>query len=134
MTVGKLTLLVRRSDERLRPLLVLDRLILDYPESIIWVGKHDGEVRDANYSAAEKAVAVNFNEDFANAEKVFALPGVRRALVAYWAEALADLREKNAKSVYARYHFCDAVSQLLQYKRATQNVFGKSLPPLGDPM
>jgi len=104
--------------------LVLDRLILDYPESIIWVGKRDGEVQDAVYSAAERAVLVSFNEDFANAEAFFTLPGVRRALVAYWGEALADLRERNAKSVYARYHSYDAVSQLLEYKRATQNVFG----------
>jgi hypothetical protein len=67
-------------------------------------------------------VLINFDEDFANAEKFFGLPGVRRALIAYWAEALADLRQRDAKSVYARYHSYDAVSQLLKYKRATQNV------------
>jgi hypothetical protein len=104
--------------------LVLDRLILDYPESIIWIGRNEGDVEDAHYSAAERAVIVRFDEDFANAEKFFALPGVRRALVAYWAEALADLRERSARSVYARYHSYDAVSQLLEYKRATQSVFG----------
>jgi T5orf172 domain-containing protein len=37
---------------------------------------------------------------------------------------IADLRQRNAKSVFARYHSYDAVSQLLEYKRATQNVFG----------
>jgi hypothetical protein len=69
-------------------------------------------------------VVVHFDEDFANAEKIFHLPGVRRALIAYWAEALADLRQRAAKSVYARYHSYDAVSQLLKYRRATLNVFG----------
>jgi hypothetical protein len=104
--------------------LVLDRLILGYPETIIWAGKRDGAVHDAEYVGADRAVVINFDEDFASAEKFFGLPGVRRALIAYWAEALADLRQRDAKSVFARYHSYDAVSQLLEYKRATQNVFG----------
>jgi hypothetical protein len=104
--------------------LVLDRLILEYPETIMWIGKHEGAVQDAEYVGADRAVLINFDEDFANAERFFGLPGVRRALIAYWAEALADLRQRAAKSVFARYHSYDAVSQLLKYKRATQNVFG----------
>jgi hypothetical protein len=106
--------------------LVLDRLILEYPQTIIWIGKQEGAVQDAEYAGADRAVLINFDEDFANAERFFGLPGVRRALIAYWAEALADLRQRDAKSVFARYHSYDAVSQLLRYKRATQNVFGTS--------
>lgn len=102
--------------------LVLDRLILEYPKTVMWLGQHDGDIQEAEYKAAERAVAVSFDEDFASAERLFALPGVRRALVAYWADALADLRERNAKSVYARYHSYDAVSQLLEYKRARDMV------------
>jgi hypothetical protein len=104
--------------------LVMDRLILEYPDTIIWIGKRGGAVRDAKYVGADRAVTIHFDEDFANAEKLLGLPGVRRALIAYWAEALADLRQRNAKSVYARYHSYDAVSQLLKHKRANQNVFG----------
>jgi len=104
--------------------LVMDRLILEYPDTIIWIGKRGGAVREAGYVGADRAVTIHFAEDFANAEKLLGLPGVRRALIAYWAEALADLRQRNAKSVYARYHSYDAVSQLLEYKRATQTVFG----------
>ena len=102
---------------------VLDRLILDFPETIIWIGKHDGVVREADYISADRAVIISFWADFANAERIFSLPGVRRALIAYWAEALADLRERKAKSVYARYHSYDAVSELIEYKRAVENVF-----------
>ena len=98
--------------------LVLDRLILDYPDTVIWVGRRGGEVEEAQYVSAEHAVVIHFQEDFANAEKIFNLPGVRRALIAYWSEALADLRERQASSVYARYHSYDAVSALLEYKRA----------------
>jgi len=107
--------------------LMLDRLILDYPETIIWIGKHGGAVENADYkSARERAVVVNFQSDFAAAERIFGLPGVRRALIAYWSESLADLRERSAKSTYARYHSYDAVAELLEYKRATENVFASA--------
>jgi len=100
--------------------LILDRLILDFPETIIWIGLHGGEVREADYKSAERALIINFQEDFANAEKIFQMPGVRRALVAYWSEALADLRERQTNSVYARFHSYDAVSELLEYKRVAE--------------
>jgi hypothetical protein len=102
--------------------LILDRLILDYPETIIWIGLRAGEVEEAHYASAERAVIISFQEDFANAEKIFDLPGVRRALIAYWSEALADLRERQASSVFARYHSYDAVSALLEYKYAADKV------------
>src|ERR1700681_1053869 len=111
-------------DGKFTHFLVLDRLILEYPETIIWIGKRGGAVQEAEYVGADRAVVIHFDEDFASAEKVLGLPGVRRALIAYWAEALADLRQRDAKSVFARYHSYDAVSELLKYKRATQNVFG----------
>lgn len=102
--------------------LVLDRLILEYPETIMWLGQHGGAVEEANYKAAERALLISFDDDFAKAERFYALKGVRRAIVAYWADALANLRERNARSVYARYHSYDAVSQLLQYKRERDKV------------
>jgi hypothetical protein len=33
--------------------LVLDRLILDYPETIIWIGNRNGTVQEAQYASAE---------------------------------------------------------------------------------
>ena len=78
---------------------------------------------EANYSSAERAVIIRFSEDFANAEKILGLPGVRRALIAYWAEALADLRERRTMSVFTRYHSYDAVSELIAYRHATENIF-----------
>jgi hypothetical protein len=98
----------RKSDDgKFTHFLILDRLILDYPDTIIWIGLRAGEVEEAHYASAERA---------------FSLPGVRRALIAYWSEALADLRERQANSVYARYHSYDAVSALLEYKRAADEV------------
>ena len=105
-------------DNRFQHYLVLDRLILDYPDTIIWIGNREGYVGEARYASAQHAVIAGFREDFANAEKIFGLPGVRRALRAYWSEGLADLRERRARSVYARFHSYDAVSDLLEYRDA----------------
>ncbi|HEY5207887.1 MAG TPA: hypothetical protein VIJ42_00420, partial [Stellaceae bacterium] len=91
--------------------------------TIIWIGNREGEIKEATYVFAEHAVSVAFQDDFANAEKVFRLPGIRRALVAYWSDRLADLRERNAKSTYADHHAYDAVAELIEYRRATENVF-----------
>jgi hypothetical protein len=112
--------------------LVLDRLMLDFPDTIIWIGLRGGTVEEAHYASAERAVAISFQEDFANDEAIFNLPGVRRALIAYWLEALADLRERQAISVYARYHSYDAVSALLEYKRAAEEASHSNGASLAD--
>lgn len=114
---------LKPTDGKVEHYLVLDRLILDYPETIIWIGNREGEVRDSTYASAKRAVTISFREDFASAERIFGLPGIRRALIAYWAEALADLRERRTLSVYARYHSYDAVSELIEYRRATEDIF-----------
>jgi len=115
------------NDGKFSHYVVLDRLILEFPETILWLGKHGGDVQSADYKSAERAVLVSFDDDFAKAERFLTRPGVRRALVAYWADALADLRERHAKSVYARYHSYDAVSQLLEYKRERDKIVNSSL-------
>ena len=38
---------------------------------------------------------------------------MRRALVAYWVDALIDLQERGAMSGYARYHDYNAVAALV---------------------
>jgi len=119
------------TEDQVQHYIVLDRLILEYPDTIIWIGKHGGAVAVAEYVAAERAVLINFMGGFSSAERFFSLPGVRRALIAYWAEALADLRERKAKSVYARFHSYDSVSTLMEYKRAADSVFREAA---GSPM
>lgn len=114
-------------DQKFSHYIVLDRLILDYPETVLWLGRRNGQVKQADYKSAERALTVSFTDDFASAEQFLSRAGVRRALVAYWADALADLRERNAKSVYARYHSYDAVSQLLEYKRQRDRVVSVGL-------
>jgi T5orf172 domain-containing protein len=61
----------RAGDTIVRHFIVLDRLILEYPDTIIWIGNREGSVDLAEYVAAERAVVINFNESFANAERFF---------------------------------------------------------------
>ena len=103
--------------------LVVDRLIRDYPEAIKWIHHNDGTIEVAPYATArDRAVTIQFRSNFPDAERFFAIPGVRRALVAYWSEGLAEMREQNTSSAFARYHNYDAVYALLEHSRARQNV------------
>lgn len=99
--------------------LVIDSLIDRYEITRKWIRQRFGEIYEADYATArEGAVLVRFRADFAAAENVFAMPGVRRALIAYWLESLALMRERKTKSVHARHHNYDAVHALLEYRRA----------------
>ncbi len=109
---------VRAEGEKYEHWMVLDRLLLEYPQTIMWIGKMGGYVEDAPYKHSDRALSVSFWENFSDARKFLGLPGVRRALVAYWFDALADLRKRQAKSSYAKSHSYDAVAELLEYKYA----------------
>jgi len=43
-----------------------------------------------------------------------ALDGVRRALIAYWNEALVRMNESSKMSSYAKYHNWNAVVQIIK--------------------
>jgi hypothetical protein len=62
-------------EEKFSHYIVLDRLILEYPETIMWLGRHGGDVREADYKTAERALTVRFDDDFAKAERFYALKG-----------------------------------------------------------
>ena len=102
--------------------LVVDQLIKDFPKVAKWLRERGGGIENANYANARRAVRLSFRSTFADAEKLFAVDGIRRALIAYWADGLADLRERDARSRYARYHNYDAVYGLVEHARARQRV------------
>ena len=97
-----------------RHYLVVDKLVADFPETIDWLSAHGGRIEDADYvSSYGRAVRLFFCTPFAKAEQIFSLPGVRRALLAYWFEALVDLHERNKSSAYARYHDYNATAEII---------------------
>ncbi len=57
-------------------------------------------------------ISVNFKADFTGARSFLKLNGVRRALIAYWTEALVSLKERNASSIYAKNHNWNAVAEI----------------------
>ena len=110
-------------DGKFRHYLSVDRLILDYQKTKRWVKKHNGGFMDRPYAGAKREVQIYFDVDFAGAEGILEQPGVRRALVAYWFDRLADLRQRNARSKYWRHHSYDAVSDLMEFRHAMENIF-----------
>lgn len=114
---------IRKKGEQPFHMLAVDRLILDYPEVDTWIKDHGGEIATTPYaSAKDRAVSIYFEAGFAEAERLFHVSGVRRSLLAYWHDWLADLRERNVRSAFARYHNYDAVQALVEYRRARQRV------------
>ncbi len=93
--------------------LVVDALILDFVEVVDWVEQRGGGLEQSPYaSALPRAVSVWFDAPFCDAELFFQLDGVRRALIAYWSEALLLLYQKGSSSMFARFHNHNAVSTL----------------------
>ena len=69
-------------------------------------------------NSTERAKELLIEATFEDAERFLLLPGVRRALVAYWQDVLSAMRQNSSKSLFARFHNYDAVQALVDYKRA----------------
>jgi hypothetical protein len=59
-----------------------------------------------------RSVSVIFEGTFEDVNGFLNLDGVRRALIAYWSEALIGLKEENKLSSYARYHDWNAIAEI----------------------
>lgn len=93
--------------------IIVDRLIYDFPDVRSWVKERAGRFSDDSYATAlPRSVSVSFMGRFEDALSFLALDGVRRALIAYWAEALIGLKERGSTSWFARFHDWNAVAEL----------------------
>ncbi|MCA9726434.1 MAG: GIY-YIG nuclease family protein [Candidatus Eisenbacteria bacterium] len=93
--------------------IVMDCLVLDFPDVRKWVRRHRGTLRNDVYaSALPRSVSVGFWGSFVDAHQFLELDGVRRALLAYWSEGLIVLKERGAGSVHSRHHNWNAVAEL----------------------
>ncbi len=91
----------------------MDRLIHDFKTVKNWVKHHNGALVDDAYpSGLHRSTSVFFEGDFHDALEFMKLDGVRRALIAYWTEALIMLQEKEVRSLHARHHHWNAVAEL----------------------
>ena len=94
-------------------MIMLDKLVLDYLDTVKWVIRHSGDIEEDNYEKAlPRSVSISFEGTFAEAHSFLKLEGVRRALLAYWNEALVGMKEEGKLSSYARHHDWNAVALL----------------------
>ena len=93
--------------------IVMDRLIYDFPEVRSWVEARNGGFQEDVYvSSLPRSVSVHFVADFDEALAFLQLDGVRRALIAYWAEGLTGLKERGALTMFSRFHNWNAVAEI----------------------
>jgi len=118
------TSLARGAARKSAHALVVDNLVGDFPETVQWVRERDGQIVTAHYKRAlPRSVIIHFTGDFSDAGALLRLAGVRRALLAYWADALLTLSDRGAESVYATSHNWNAVAEL---RRRLLNLDGLS--------
>lgn len=109
-----------RKDEQPSHMILMDKLILDFPQVSKWIERNRGSIElDMYETALPRSASISFSGHFKIAHEFFQLEGVRRALIAYWTEALIGLKERNAQSLYARYHHWNAVAEI--YKRIIES-------------
>lgn len=91
----------------------MDRLIYDFKEVSSWLEQRQGGFSEDNYATAlYRSTSVFFEGNFDTAREFLSLNGVRRAIIAYWTEALIELQEKGTGSVFVRHHNWNAVAEL----------------------
>ncbi len=94
-------------------MIYMDKLVHDYEEPVAWLKEMGGDFSDGQYeSSMVHSTGVFFSGTFNEAETFLRLPGVRRAIIAYWDEALVQLQEKSSTSLFARFHHWNAVAEL----------------------
>ena len=95
--------------------LVMDALILDFPNVKKWVKNHNGNIHKTQYTnALSHSVSLSFYGFFDEVFELFRLDGVRRALIAYWYEMIIKKSEEDKLSPYEQYHNYNAVAQIME--------------------
>ena len=96
-------------------MLVMDSLILDFPEVKKWIKNHNGNIKKTEYDTAlNHSVFIMFEGNFEDVAELFSLDGIRRALIAYWYESLIKKSEEAKLSTYERYHNYNAVAKIME--------------------
>lgn len=105
-----------RGEGRVRFMLHADILFDDAPdETLAWFDTRHGTAEQQPYASGDpRGVNLTWEGDVMAAREVFALPLVRRALIAYWYDALLGLRDRGKRSFFARFHDHNAVQELLR--------------------
>ena len=94
-------------------MLYIDRLVLDYTDTVTWLAERQGEIVDEAYASAnDHSVSVFFAGGSEIASEFLEQPGVRRAIIAYWTKRLVLAAQNSNGSVFSRFHNYNAVAEL----------------------
>lgn len=94
-------------------MIYMDKLVQDFEEPVAWLKKMGGNFSDEHCeSCMGHSTGAFFSGTFDDAENFLQMTGVRRAIIAYWNEALVQLQERSSTSLFARFHHWNAVAEL----------------------
>ena len=98
--------------------MVADELAGRYGGTRAWLRARGGRTHEPSYaSAKEGAIVLSWTGPLDDAVGVLDQPGMRRALVAYWYDMLLPMRDQGRRSLHARRHDHNVVSQLFAHIR-----------------
>jgi hypothetical protein len=108
-----------KNKKKQRNMILVDKLIFDFAKVVKWIKKHNGSIivnGNVFYyiykTALPRAVSLIFEGNFEEVIEFYKLDGIRRALIAYWNEALINLKERNTKSLFSRHHNWNAIARI----------------------
>ncbi|MDG1470538.1 MAG: GIY-YIG nuclease family protein [Ascidiaceihabitans sp.] len=102
--------------------IIVDQMIAQDREFKNWLrdlgGWTEPVPHPSNWGNARK---ITLQATFEECLGLFANTGFRRALIAYWYEALLRMQERGTRSFFARFHNYDATSEIFRHLRETKN-------------
>jgi len=102
-----------RKNEQSIHMILMDKLILDFVEVVKWVRRNGGNITEDSYKTAlPRSTSIMFEGSFEKVNEFMNLDGVRRALIAYWNDALIRLKERNSLSMFAKNHNWNAIAEI----------------------
>lgn len=97
--------------------LVLDEAVLTDIAAISWLSSRGADISaaESRYERARpNSVSFIVRASTSEMDVFLRLPGVRRALLAYWYDYLLEMIENDRRSVYGRHHNYTAVSEIFR--------------------
>ena len=109
------------TDGKLLHALTVDEMAANDPQIRDWIHKHGGGFYETSYpSNWGRSVTIEFAATFDDSLTLFEITSFRRALIAYWYEALLRMQERQTRSLHARFHNYDATSEIFRHLKETK--------------
>lgn len=104
--------------------LVMDKLVKQDKAVCSWLQRQSGQFFDPPYkNAFPRSVLVRFEADLESACDLLRMGTVRRALLAYWYDYLLAKTDRGSRSIFARFHNYNAVSEIFRDMRERERFY-----------